>query len=77
MQGPRASSCRQVVSALRSFLRFLALEGETALALDDAVLAVAGWNPSLARAISSKDVARLPASCDRRRAIGRRDYAWR
>jgi integrase len=60
---------------LRSFLRFLALEGVTAVALDHAVLSVAGWNPSLPRAVSSADVARLLASCDRRRAIGRRDYA--
>lgn len=68
------SSCRQAVSALRSFLRFLALEGVVAVGLDDAVLSVAGWNPSLPRAISSKDVARLLASCDRRRGVGRRDF---
>jgi integrase len=69
------SSCRQVVSALRSFLRFLALEGVTSAGLDDAVLSVAGWNPSLPRAIPSTDVDRLLASCDRRRTLGRRDYA--
>ena len=73
--GRGLSSCRQAVSALRSFLRFLALEGVTAVALDDAVLSVAGWNPSLPRAISSTDVTRLLRSCDRRRTIGRRDYA--
>jgi len=69
------SSARQVVSALRSFLRFLILEGVTDLALDQAVLSVAGWNPSLPRAISAADVTRLLASCDRRSRIGRRDYA--
>lgn len=74
-EGRGLSSCRQAVSALRSFLRFLALEGVSAVALDDAVLAVAGWNPSLPRAISSTDVTRLLDSCDRRRTIGRRDYA--
>ncbi|MGI8874831.1 MAG: tyrosine-type recombinase/integrase [Egibacteraceae bacterium] len=74
-EGRGLSSCRQAVSALRSFLRFLALEGVSAVALDDAVLAVAGWDPSLPRAISSTDVARLLNSCDRRRTIGRRDYA--
>jgi site-specific recombinase XerD len=74
-EGRGLSSCRQAVSALRSFLRFLALEGVSAVALDDAVLAVAGWNPSLPRAISSTDVARLLGSCDRRRTTGRRDYA--
>lgn len=69
------SSARQVVSALRSFLRFLVLEGITDLALDKAVLSVAGWNPSLPRAISAADVDRLLVSCDRRTTIGRRDYA--
>lgn len=73
--GRGLSSWRQVVSAVRSFLRFLALEGVTSVALDDAVLSVAGWNPSLPRAIPSSDVDRLLASCDRRRTIGRRDYA--
>lgn len=74
-EGRGLSSCRQAVSALRSVLRFLALEGVAAVGLDDAVLAVAGWDPSLPRAISSTDVARLLGSCDRRRTIGRRDYA--
>lgn len=73
--GRGLSSCRQAVSALRSFLRFLALEGAATVALDDAVLAVAGWDPSLPRAIRSTEVARLLAGCDRRRTIGRRDYA--
>jgi integrase/recombinase XerD len=74
-EGRGLSSCRQAVSALRSLLRFLALEGVVAVGLDDAVLAVAGWNPSLPRAISSTDLARLLCSCDRRRTIGRRDHA--
>lgn len=74
-EGRGLSSCRQAVSALRSFLRFLALDGVTAVALDDAVLSVAGWNPSLPRAISSTDVARLLRSCDRRQTMGRRDFA--
>lgn len=73
--GRGLSSCRQAVSALRSFLRYLRLEGVVDVALDDAVLSVAGWDPSLPRAISTQDVVRLLASCDRRRAIGRRDYA--
>jgi site-specific recombinase XerC len=69
------SSARQVVSALRSFLRFLRLEGLTELALDGGVLSPAGWNPSLPRAISTADVKRLLAGCDRRTAIGRRYFA--
>lgn len=74
-EGRGLSSCRQVVSALRAFLRFLVLEGITLLALEDAVLAVAGWDPQLPRAIGAGDVARLLAACDRDGAIGRRDYA--
>jgi integrase/recombinase XerD len=69
------SSARQVVSALRCLLRYLRLEGLTELALDEAVLSVAGWNPSLPRGISSAAVTALLGSCDRRRPIGRRDYA--
>jgi integrase/recombinase XerD len=69
------SAARQSVSALRSFLRFARMEGLTSLALDQAVLSVAGWNPSLPKAIESSTVDRLLASCDRRRGIGRRDYA--
>lgn len=74
-EGRGMSSCRQAVSALRSFLRFLVLEGVVSVGLDDGVLSVAGWNPALPRAISSADVERLLASCDRRRSLGRRDFA--
>lgn len=73
--GRGLSSCRQAVSALRSFLRFLALAGVAAIGLDDAVLSVAGWNPSLPRAVGSAEVVDLLRACDRRRTIGRRDYA--
>lgn len=69
------SSARQVVSALRSFLRFVQMRGLTTLVLDQAVLSVAGWSPSLPRAVSSRDVARLLRGCDRRTRMGRRDYA--
>jgi len=69
------SSARQVVSALRCLMRYLRLEGVTGLALDEAVLSVAGSNPSLPRGISSAAVRALLGSCDRRRPIGRRDYA--
>lgn len=37
---------------------------------------MAGWRAgSLPRAVAAADVARLLASCDRRRRVGRRDYA--
>lgn len=69
------SSARQTVSSLRSFLRFLRMEGLTVLALDQAVLPVAGWAQSLPRGVEPAQVARLLASCDRRSGTGRRDYA--
>jgi integrase/recombinase XerD len=69
------SSARQVVSALRCLLRYLRWEGSTGLALDEAVLSVAGWNPSLPRGISPAAVRALLGSCDRRRPVGCRDYA--
>lgn len=69
------SSARQTVSALRALLRFLQLEGLTEVALDHAVLSVAGRGARLPRGIAMSEVARLLASCDRRRAKGRRDYA--
>lgn len=73
--GRGLSSCRQAVSALRSFLRYLRLVGMTPVALEGAVLSVAGWDPSLPRAISTEDVAAIVGSCDRSKSIGRRDYA--
>jgi integrase/recombinase XerD len=69
------SSSRQAVSALRSLLRFLRLEALTDLRLEQAVLSVAGWSPSLPRAVNVAEVQRLLAGCGRRTAVGRRDYA--
>lgn len=69
------SSAGQAVSALRSLLRFLRMEGAIELALDQAVLSIAGWNPSLPRAIDAGAVARVLESCDRRTAIECRDHA--
>jgi integrase len=74
-EGRGLSSCRQVASALRAFLRYLRLEGLSDVVLEHAVVSVAGWDPSLPRALPTEDVARLVASCDRRSAIGRRDRA--
>ena len=69
------SAARGVVSALRSLLRFLRWEGLTGVALDQAVLSVAGWDSSLPKAVPAGRVRRLLDGCDRATAIGRRDYA--
>lgn len=73
---PVKLSARELVSALRSFLRFLHVEGVTAGPLAQAVPAYASWTASaLPRPLPAEQTARLLASCDRRTAHGRRDYA--
>jgi len=67
---------KSLVSALRALLRFLYLEGETPIPLATAAPAMAGWrNTSLPRGLEPGQVKRLLSSCDRRTAVGRRDYA--
>jgi integrase/recombinase XerD len=65
-----------LVSALRSLLHYLYLEGRTARQLASVVPAVAGWRASsLPQGLEPEQVARLLAICDRRTAVGSRDYA--
>lgn len=65
-----------LASALRSFLRFLHVEGLVAAPVAQAVPAVANRRGcGLPRGLPPAVVAGLLASCDRRRRIGRRDYA--
>jgi integrase/recombinase XerD len=65
-----------LVTALRSFLRFLFLRGETAIDLAPSVPPVADWRlANLPKFISAQDVRRLVRACDRCSATGRRDYA--
>ena len=67
---------RELVVALRSFLRYLHVEGLIPVALQWAVPGVADLrDPSLPRGLDPAVVKRLLASCDRRRTVGRRDYA--
>jgi integrase len=69
-------SAKCMVTRLRALLRFLHVEGEIEYALADAVPSVAGWRlASLVKALDSRSVARLLASCDRRTRVGRRDFA--
>jgi site-specific recombinase XerD len=75
---PRRSvgSAKILVTGLRSLLRFLHVAGRGPGPLASAVPAVAGWRGgSLPRALPVTQVRRLLASCDRRRAVGRRDFA--
>lgn len=78
------SQCRQVsaraaerlATGLRSFLGFALLEGLVSTPLAGAVPSVARWSGAgLPRGLTAKQVAALLAVCDRRRTLGRRDYA--
>jgi site-specific recombinase XerD len=70
------SSARNSAAALRSFLRFLHVEGVVAAPLAQAVPAVANRKGAgLPRGVSPATISQLLASCDRRTRLGRRDYA--
>ena len=74
--GQSVSASQNFVSGLRAFLRFCFLEGLVAVDLSQAALVVRGRRASLLpRGISPTDARALLDSCDRRRALGRRDYA--
>jgi site-specific recombinase XerD len=67
---------KNCTTAVRMFLRFLIAEGQCAVGLDAAILALAHWRlASLPRYLPPEDVERLIASCDRASAVGRRDRA--
>jgi integrase len=64
------------VASLRAFLRFCFLEGLLGSDLSAAALAMTGRRRcSLPRGVSASQAVALLVSCDRRSAIGRRDYA--
>jgi integrase/recombinase XerD len=69
-------SAKILVTALRSVLRFLVLEGLVDAGLPAAVPAVAGWRGAgLPKALPAGQVAALLAACDRDTATGLRDFA--
>jgi integrase/recombinase XerD len=70
------ATTQNFVAALKSFMRFCFVEGLVGRDLSEAALPVTGRRrSSLPRGISRADAKALLASCDRRRALGRRDYA--
>jgi integrase/recombinase XerD len=79
VQQARAGSrgrAKLVVTALRSFLRFLQQRGLLATDLAAAVPGVAGWRLAhLPKTLPAEQVELLLASCDRETPAGRRDYA--
>lgn len=65
-----------MTTALRSFLRFARYRGDLSTDLAACVPSVANWSQStLPRAIPPGQAELLLASCNRRTAVGRRDYA--
>jgi len=71
-----AGALNNIAIGLRSFLRFLFAAGVTPTLLADAVLGGPCWRDrGVSRALSQDDLTRLLASCDRRHAAGRRDFA--
>jgi integrase/recombinase XerD len=70
------SATQFFVAGLRSFLRFCFMEGLMEADLSHAALPVTGRRrSSLPRGITKADAGALLANCDRRSALGRRDYA--
>jgi integrase/recombinase XerD len=69
-------SAKLTVTAMRSLLGFLHLEGIVPRSLVGAVPSAASWRlAGLPRALEPWQVRRLLGSCDRRTAAGRRDFA--
>jgi site-specific recombinase XerD len=70
------SATQNFVNGLRAFLRFGFVEGLVGADLSQAALSIRGRSSSpLPTGISSADADALLGSCDRRHALGRRDYA--
>ncbi len=69
-------SAKALVTALRSLLRFLFLQGCTPCPLAQAVPAATGWaDQRLPRPLGAEAVSALLASCDRDTLAGARDFA--
>jgi integrase/recombinase XerD len=69
-------AAKLTVTALRSLLGFLHVDGRIAGPLTSAVPSVAGWRlAGLPKGLMPGDVQALFASCDRRGRTGRRDFA--
>jgi site-specific recombinase XerD len=69
-------TAKLTVTALRSLLGFLHVEGHIARSLTGAVPTVARWRlAGLPKGLSLRELRALFASCDRRTVTGRRDFA--
>jgi site-specific recombinase XerD len=67
---------KALIKALRTFLRYLAIEGKCSAGLDQAIPTVAGWRlTSLPRYLSSSELERTIDTCDVDTLVGARDRA--
>jgi site-specific recombinase XerD len=74
--GRRVGSAKLLVTALRSLLGFLHVDGVLAYSLSAAVPSVAGSRlAGLPKGLASGQVQQLLATCDQRTAVGLRDFA--
>lgn len=74
--GQTRGSARMTVTALRSLLAFLYVEGVVGESLAAAVPTAASWRLSgLPKGLARGELVRLLAAPDRRRSVGRRDFA--
>ena len=65
-----------MVTALRSFFRFLFRDGETDRDLTGAVPTVATWRlAEMPKYLEADEVERVIQACDRNTSVGCRDYA--
>ena len=72
----RQRPVKRIVSALRSLLGFLHVDGAIGAPLAGAVPSPAGWTlTGLPKALDARQIAAMLASCDLRTATGRRDRA--
>ena len=74
--GGSRKTAQLTCTALRSFLRYAHYRGEIAIDLAGGVPGVANWSmPSIPRSIELDHLRRVLVSCNRRTAVGSRDYA--
>lgn len=75
-RGGAVGTAKLTLTKLRSLLRFLYMEGETATDLAGVVPPVAGWrNSGIPKHLKRGELEAVLGSCDRRTAGGRRDFA--
>jgi integrase/recombinase XerD len=75
-QGPVGNNAKHLIIGLRSFLRWVYLEGLSGQALAGAVPSAAARGSNLPQGLGQKELEALLASCDRGAATGRRDMRF-